>query len=403
MKTKPMILGWVLLIATGAWAGTETVLYSFAGGHDGAYGGGRPVLDGSSALYGTTLEGGTCGNGTVFKLSSDGTKTVLYDFCGSDGDSPFGDVILDPSGAIYGTTEAGGGGNCGTVWKLSGSTLTTLHSFTCGNDGGDPEGGVIRDERGNLYGTAQEGGTSNDGVAYEISASGTFSVIHSFCPLNCVHRLDGAVPNGLAVDAAGNLYGTTVYGGDFKCDDGGGDYGCGTVFEISRSGRGWKERVLHSFHGEGMFPLGGPTLATRKSGGKKRRVIFGDTSGGGGTGDGIVFQMIESKNGGYKFKVLHTFNGRDGASPVSALTVVKGNLYGTTPIGGNPGAGVVFRLKKSGKTWIETVLYNFTGGSDGQFPVSEVADSNGNLYGETQGGGSDNCFRGCGVVYAVTP
>ena len=96
------------------------------------------MLDSSGTLYGTTLEGGSCGDGTVFKLSSDGTETVLYNFCGSDGNRPFGDPILNSAGNIYGTTYVGGSDNCGTVWKLSGPTLTTLHSFTCGNDGAVP-------------------------------------------------------------------------------------------------------------------------------------------------------------------------------------------------------------------------------------------------------------------------
>jgi uncharacterized repeat protein (TIGR03803 family) len=159
MGAKLMILGVVLLIATGAWAGTETVLYSFSGGSDGAYGGGLPARDSSGTLYGTTLWGGTCDDGTVFKLSRDGAERVLYNFCGSDGSDPFGDVTLDSSGTIYGTTYAGGSNDCGTVWKLSGSILTTLHTFTCGNDGGSPWAGVILDTSGNLYGT-----TSGNGV-----------------------------------------------------------------------------------------------------------------------------------------------------------------------------------------------------------------------------------------------
>lgn len=402
MRAKLTILGVVLLAATCAWGGTETVLYSFSGGSDGAYGGGLPARDSSGTLYGTTLEGGSCGDGTVFKLLGDGTKTVLYNFCGSDGSDPFGDVTLDSSGTIYGTTYAGGSNDCGTVWELSGSTLTTLHTFTCGNDGGSPWAGVIRDKSGNLYGTTFGGGTSNSGVAYEISTSGTFSVIHNFCPDNCIHRTDGVNPNALAIDTAGNLYGTTSYGGDFNCTDGNGS-GCGTVFEILKSRGGWREKVLHSFrYRDGITPLAGPTLATTKVGKKMQNVIFGVTYLGSGNTGGNVFEMIKSK-GGYSFKVIHALTGSEGCCSTHTLTIARGKLYGTASLGGS-GGGTVFKLVQKGKSWSGTVVYSFTGGSDGKYPISGVAaDSSGNLYGEAQGGGSTNCYAGCGVVYRVTP
>jgi uncharacterized repeat protein (TIGR03803 family) len=399
MITRLTILGVVLLIATGAWAGTETVLYSFSGGSDGAYGGGLPARDSSGTLYGTTLWGGSCDDGTVFELSSDGTETVLYNFCGSDGSDPFGDVTLDSSGTIYGTTYAGGSNDCGTVWKLSGFTLTTLHTFTCGNDGGSPWAGVILDASGNLYGTTYGGGTSNNGVAYEISNSGTFSVIHNFCTLSCA---DGASPNSLAIDAAGDLYGTTSYGGNLNCTDGNGS-GCGTVFELSGLYGRWREKVLHSFgYRDGITPIAGPTLATIKSATKMQHVIFGVTYLGSGDTGGNVFEMDKSKSG-YTFRVIHRFTGAEGCCSTHALTIARSSLYGTASLGGS-GGGTVFKLVQKGKYWTDTVLYSFTGGSDGKYPISGVAaDSSGNLYGEAQGGGSTNCYSGCGVVYEVKP
>ena len=194
---------------------------------------------------------------------------------------------------------------------------------------------MICDKTGNLYGTTTGGGTSNNGVAYEISTSGTFSVIHTFCSVNCT---DGASPNSLAMDAAGNLYGTTTYGGDLNCTDGNGT-GCGTVFELSRSNGGWKENVLHRFRQrDGIVPIAGPTLATRKIGKKKQNVIFGLTYlSDVGNYAGTVFEMIESKIG-YTFKVLYGFQGGDGVGPTHALTIARGNLYGTASLGGNAAA-----------------------------------------------------------------
>jgi len=394
MRSILITLGVMLLIASSAWAGTETVLYNFSGS-DGANGGGRPVLDSSGNLYGTTLGGGSCGDGTVFEFSSGGTETLLYSFCGSDGSAPFGDMIRDSSGTFYGTTFKGGSNDCGTVWKLSGSTLTTLHSFTC-TDGGTPFAGVIRDKQGNIFGTATDGGMYGYGVAFEISSSGTFSVLHDFCLDQCTD-IDGAFPEGLAIDAAGNLYGTTQYGGDLSCHHTGGP-GCGTVFELSMSNGKWKEKILHRFkQHEGVVPIAAPTLTVRRVGGKKQNVLFGTTIGG-GTLYGAVFEMIQSASD-YSFETIHAFTGGDGKYPTGALTLQNGVLYGTTS-GGSAGKGTVFKLTRTGKSWKNTVLYSFTGKKDGDYPFSGVAvDPTGNLYGETQYGGNQRM----GVLYEVKP
>jgi uncharacterized repeat protein (TIGR03803 family) len=310
-------------------------------------------------------------------------------------------VILDSSGNIYGTTSSGGSGGCGTVFALSGSTLTTLYSFTCGTDGGTPLAGVIRDRSGNLYGTAQSGGTNSAGVAYEVTSSGTFNVIYSFCSyLGCP---DGAQPEGgLAMDASGNLYGTTIIGGTS-------DYG--TVYELSKTGNGWNETVLHSFTGsDSAYPTyASPTLGTQIIGKKKQRVIFGVTEQGGGAADmGTAFEMVRSKSG-YTLTVLHSFIGQygDGMNPYGTLIYLKGKLFGTTSGSGNSNYGSVFELTQDKNIWHEAVLHNFTdSGGDGGNPYSRVvADSSGNLYGVTAIGGSGNGGRnaGGGIVYEVTP
>ncbi|MGA7634207.1 MAG: choice-of-anchor tandem repeat GloVer-containing protein [Terriglobales bacterium] len=391
------ILMTVMVLAPNSWAGTEKVLHNFLGGSDGSEPAdvGRLARDKSGNLYGTTQGGGTCGRGTVFQLSKshgDWTETVLYSFCGSDGDNPVAGVILDSSDNIYGTTKFGGG--CGTVFKLSSSTLTNLYSFTCGNDGGMPDAGVILDKNGNLYGTTQLygafGNGNGGGVAYEISGSGAFSVIYTFCSISgCA---DGNGPDaGLVMDGA--IYGTTTRGGENPC-------GCGTVFKLSQSRNGWVETVLHSFSGrsdDGADPtFASLTPGTQTVGGKKEGVLFGVTAGGGPSGLGTVFMMVKSTS---EFTLLHSFAGPDGAAPFGTLAIRKGILFGTTYNGGVSGNGTVFELTQNNDTWTESVVYGFSGGSDGGEPNSGVvADSKGNLYGVTGSGGF-----GQGVAYQVTP
>ena len=232
-------------------SGTLTVLHRFAGGaNDGANPKGGLVRDSSGNLYGTTQGGGSSDLGTVFKLDLSGTLTVLHSFDFSDGASPISGLLMDTSGNLYGTTQGGGSssnctGGCGTVFKLDSSgTLTVLHSFD-GNDGEYPVAGLVIDSSGNLYGTAG-GGAFGHGTVFELDSSGTLTVLHSF------DVSDGAGPAGLVMDSSGNLYGTTYSGGtSTNCPN-----GCGTVFELDSSGT---LTVLHSFDGnDGANPLAGP-------------------------------------------------------------------------------------------------------------------------------------------------
>ncbi len=398
----------VLLLATGAWAGTEKVLYNFAGGTDGAspYDTGVLVRDGAGNFYGTTYQGGSCGAGTVFEVARTGEETVLHNFClGGDGGYPFGGVILDSSGNVYGTTEGGGPANGGTVFELkrapSGEWSEIVrHSFN-GPEGKGPFDGLIMDADGNLYGTASEGGSraTFGGVVFEISSSGTYSVLYNFCSLsNCA---DGQLPlGGLSMDGTGNLYGTTSQGGTSNR---------GTVFQLSKSGGGWTETVLHSFAGgrsDGTYPLyASPTLSTRQVGRKTETVIFGVTTYGGARNQGTAFEITESEvtesMTSWKFTVLHSFGTRrGGASPYGTLVNIRGKLFGTAGFDGTSCCGTVFQLAQEHKTWVETVLYNFMGTDDGGYPYSGVlADSDGNLYGVADTGGSGTW----GVLYKVKP
>ena len=206
--------------------GTESVLYSFLGGTtDGSDPEAGLIMDSAGNLYGTTFGAGAAGAGTVFRITSGGTETLLHSFAGgtTDGLGPRASVVMDSAGNLYGTTFAGGMKGDGTVFKLSTTgTETILHSFTGGSsDGSGPLAGLIIDSAGNLYGTTTSGGTNGDGTVFTVSPTGTETVLYSFAG----GPTDGANPVGnLVMDGAGNLYGTTAYGGA---------NGGGTVFTIN--------------------------------------------------------------------------------------------------------------------------------------------------------------------------
>jgi uncharacterized repeat protein (TIGR03803 family) len=261
---------------------------------------------------------------------------------------------------------------------------TVLHSFT-GSDGANPQAGLIADSAGNLYGTTEFGGASGNGVVFKLSSSGTYTVLHSFT------GSDGANPfAGLIADSSGNLYGTTNGGGNPAIN-------AGVVFELSPSGT---YTVLHSFCSstgcsDGTSSQAG--LIADSSGN-----LYGTTPGGGvpgtcsSSGCGVVFELSPSGT----YAVLHSFTGSfDGAIPAAGLIADSNrNLYGTTEFtaGVGTGNGVVFKLSSSGTY---TVLHSFTG-SDGANPFAGLlADSSGNLYGTTGYGGASND----GVVFKLSP
>lgn len=262
--------------------GTETVLYSFKGIPDAFGPTSGLAADAAGNFYGTS-GGGPRNCGTVFRLAADGSETVLHSFsCAADGADPFGGVILDSAGNLYGMTTTGGntrlcgGAGCGVVYELSpDGTETVLHTFSNDKDGGQPDGNLIEDAAGNLYGMTTSGGRQGFGVVFKLAPDRTETVLHSFR-----RGLDGQNPEaGLTMDSAGNLYGTTAFGG-LSC----GFFTCGTVFRIARDGT---EKILYRFTGgdDGCGPGWADTLLVTKG------ALIGTTSGCGASGDGTIFSM----------------------------------------------------------------------------------------------------------------
>lgn len=302
--------------------GTETVLHTFCSQNqcaDGAFPSGRLIRDGAGNLYGATAEGGTGGDGVVFKLAPDGTETLLYTNWGASSG-----LIRDSAGNLYGTSGAGGPYGQGFVFRLApDGNETVLHAFTGGSsDGANPELGVIEDESGNLYGTTPYGGLDTCGqflgcgVIFKIAPDGTETVLYRF------GNADGAVPMaGLIMDKAGNFYGTTLYGGTRSE---------GVVYRFTADG---KETVLYRFSGagevcsDGCGPFGELVRDTAGN-------LYGATQNGGTYDFGTVFKLAADGTE----TVLHSFPNLD--EPFSGLIKDNaGNLYGTTE-------NTVFRLRK---------------------------------------------------------
>ena len=402
-----VVLAAILLAPGTCVAISDTVLHSFSKGSDGNFPDrGSLVFDSSGNLYGTTNLGGTNSLGTVFELSPKAgggwKETVIYNFDNGDaGNSPQGGVILESNGALFGTTYSGGSHNGGTVFKLiphSDGTWTekVLHSFGQGSDGYAPIAGVTVDSAGNLYGTTVYGGAFSEGTVYKLTPDGdgnwSEKILHNFDN----NGTDGADPYGVVIlDSAGDLYGTTYYGGTNTC----GGPGCGIVFELSPgAAETWNETVLHNFNfdgTDGQNPAAGLLL---DSGGN----LYGSTTGGGANDEGAVFELKAKSGGGWTEKVLHSFDITDGYHPYAPLVLDSaGNLYGTTFSGGAYSSGVVFELMPQGDgSWTEDRLHSFGNGTDGAFPYAGlVFDSAGNLYGTTCQGGS---YSG-GTVFEVSP
>lgn len=304
--------------------GRNRVLHSFGAAGDGASASCRLLIDEAGNLYGTTDGGGTSFLGTVFKLATDKTYTVLHSFTGgSDGAGPVSDLIADASGNLYGTTNAGGTGNCtggcGTVFKVtSDGQETVLYSFEGGLDGTNPKSGLVADAEGNLYGTTFFGGTNLRGTVFKLTPAGEKTILYSF-----TGGTDGDHPyTDVVMDAAGNLYGTTQFGGGF-----------GNVYKLAPDG---VETVLYAFAGgtDGSSP--NADLIIDAAGNLYSTLING--------GPFSLGQVYEVAPNGTKTN-LHSFGaGGDGSTPLGPLYQdAKGNLYGTTYYGGG-GSGCIFKV-----------------------------------------------------------
>jgi len=373
------------------------------------------------------------------------TESVLYNFQGGPGDGayPNGGLVSDASGNLYGT--ASGGGTDGTVFEIKRDVSgkwneVTIHSFN-GSDGRTPQASLVTDAHGNLYGTTFAGGNYDAGIVFELSpASGStwnFSVLYNF-HFDGINNFDGFEPiSALVLDKAGNLYGTTKFGGNGPCFyDGPGasngapkgeiPSGCGIVFELSpHAGGSWSEKILYNFQGgpDGGLPYAGLVLDHK---GTLYGTTFegGDTSNGGcssyyDSGCGVVFSLSHS-GGAWKQDVLYSFQGQsDGANPAAPLILDHaGNLYGTTSgldLDFNSNSSVFELSPSSAGTWTETTILAFSvdGSGTGIAPFSGlVFDGSGNLYGTTYFGGDSTSagagaappkIGGGGVVFKLSP
>ena len=268
------------------------------------------------------------------------------------------------------------------------SKFKTLHTFKGAKDGHGAFGGLIFDAAGNLYGTTIYGGTHNAGTVFKLTPTSTGgwseSVLYSFkCAEGCNPQFES-----LIFDGAGNLYGTTQRGGT---------YGYGVVFELTPTSTGWAETVLYSFTGgsDGGNPYAGLIFDAAGN-------LYG-TTWSGSNGDGLVYQLTPNSDGSWMESVLYSFTrGSDGANSDAGLIFDSaGNLYGVTWGGGTYGYGTVFKLAHNPNgSWTESVLYQFKGDKDGASPRARlIFDSAGNLYGTT-----GNAYTsGYGIAFELVP
>jgi uncharacterized repeat protein (TIGR03803 family) len=329
-----------------------------------------------------------CLAGAVAASAQAPALSVLHSFSGSpsDGSTSVAPLILDTAGNLYGTTAGGGNATCGstgssgcgTVFKVDSSgNETLLHQFS-GSDGAFPAGGLVMDAAGNLYGTTVSGGSgglcknSGCGTVFKIDSAGNFTLLHAFTETST----DGGNPTaGLILDSSNHLYGTTGFGGAS---------GTGTVFMMDTTGS--NVTLLHSFVSTDGTEPSAPLIMDSAGN------LYSTTFSGGAGGVGTVFELnIASGN----FKVLHAFNLSTDGGYSSAPVVMDSanNLYGTTAGNGTGGSyGALFKIDNLGNF---SVLHAFTGSADGGYLGTEgrpaaglVFDPSGNLYGTTASGGA---------------
>jgi uncharacterized repeat protein (TIGR03803 family) len=404
-----LMLACLGLPVTAAEAQTFATLHSFTNSPDGANAQGGLILSGST-LYGTTIQGGSFGAGTVFRINANGTgltnlhnfAAVAYNsglkaFTNSEGAYPAVVLVL-LSNTLYGTTFYGGPSANGVVFSLKtdGSGFTNLHDFTVtsgtyltNSDGASPAAGLTAS--GNtLYGTTADGGSSGGGTVFAINSDGTgFTNLHSF-----VAGSDGSSPQAGLISSGNILYGTASSGGQWNS---------GTVFRINTNGTAFTN--LYNFtqeystgNGDGAFPVAGLVLAGN--------TLYGTTEDGGSANLGVVFQV---NTDGSSFTNLHSFTAffantnSDGALPYGGNLVISGStLYGVASAGGIANDGTVFRLKTDGSDFTTLHSFSATSGAnstngDGASPTAALLLSGGRLYGMAGLGGN----AGHGTIFSL--
>lgn len=359
--------------ANSLLAQTYTDLLDFNSGTGGGNPQGALLLSGNT-LYGTTVNYGTGGQGTVFSVNTDGTGyTTLYNFTGgNDGATPYGQLVLS-GGVLYGTTAGGGADSVGTVFAVNtnGSGFQTLYTFTDGSDGGNPQAGLVLAGK-TLYGTAQYGGEYGNGAIFSVNTDGTgFTTLYSF-----MYSSDGAIPSaGLALSGA-TLFGTAEYGGD---------YGYGTVFSVDTNGDNFATLYSFTDGSDGGNPDAGLIVSGN--------MLYGTTPTAGASDAGIIFS-IETNSG--NFATVHSFTaGDDGGTPEGGVVLEGGTLYGTTEYDGAANFGTVFSVNTNGGGF--TTLYDFADYSSGVYPSAGLTLAGLTVYGTAADGGAD----GIGTVFSI--
>jgi uncharacterized repeat protein (TIGR03803 family) len=397
-----------------AAASKYAVLHAFTGGNDGGFPHAGVIADSTGALYGTTSSGGVDHSGVVYKLTppAAGKKAwkqeTLYSFTGAnDGQTPYSALLMDSSGALYGTTLSGGSSGQGVVYKLTPPaagqkawTESVLWTFTGGNDGGAPWSPLSADSKGNLYGTATQGGTGVVGIVFKLSppAAGKTAWTEKVA-YNFTGNSDGGEPTGsVLVGSDGTLYGTTAgYGAD--------NYG--TVYSLTPPKKGstaYSFNLLWTFANkkDGEVPRDG--LITDGTG-----ALYGTTAGF-DTSYGTVFKLTPPASGqtAWTLNTLTTFTGVSftGNGPWQTVSMdAAGALYGTTYGDGRTAYGNVFKLTPpvAGSTkWKRTTLYQFPGLPKAEFPFSTVlVGSGGTLFGTSYGSAGQSGFYP-GNVWQIT-
>lgn len=402
---------------------TENILYNFGTTtNDGKLPGGRIITDGQGNLYGTTSEGGANSLGSVFELSPNGSggwnETILYSFAGSpDAAYPDGNgLTFDSHGNLFGTTFYGGrdGGQtcgtlgCGAVYELSpngsgGWNEQVLYRFQAGTGGYYPVSNLAIDANGNLFGATYYGGSHGDGTVYELSPGSTGWTFNVVFTLELT--VSGVFPTALTSDSLGNLYVSTYAWGS-------GSGGSGTIFRLSPSGSTWTFTKLFQFYGPGGATPG--SILTVDASGN----LYGTTTQGGkstsscyGGGCGLTYMLTPNASGPWTEHILHEFTGgEDGFNPSQGVVLDSaGNVYGAAAYGGSHtcqtfGCGTVYELSPVSGGWKFSRLYGFTS-SIGSYPNAVTVDAQGNVYGTTQGGPiATNCnaSAGCGTVFELS-
>jgi uncharacterized repeat protein (TIGR03803 family) len=381
------------------------------------------VADSAGNLYGQA-NGGTYGAGVVFELSPQAngaySERLLYVFqgvpaVGIPDVGGIGPLVFDSAGNLYG---ASGGGlydtavyGCGTVFELSQSasgtwTKKTIYAFACTPDGNQPNGTLTFDSAGNLYGTTYYGGANNYGTVFELSSNGqggwTETTLYSF-----TGQSDGGYPSAnVVLDKSGNLYGSTTLGGQlFSCQSNGTPVGCGVYFELSHNPDGsWTESVLYA-----LLPNDGAGTVQIEFGTDGN--LYGVTRYGPyqnfyNPGYGLLFRLSPASGGSWNYTILYAFQGGpDGANPTSLFLGSDGSWYGSTEYGGMlsicPGCGTIFSITpQKNYPWKDKILYYFGRNGQGTYPSGVIADQAGNLYATAGYQTTDQC---CGVVSKLIP